>query len=141
MPETTPGIAADPPAMLDERDDRFFIDTSTIPVAGLGLFARVPLALGARLEVVGVLVASESVSDRCSHYTDLHKFRMKGALLIPLGYGAMANHAAEPNMERIIDGDRLYLRVLRPVAAGEELFLFYGPDALRRMEAHRAAPR
>jgi SET domain-containing protein len=131
-------IAPDPPAMLEERDDRFYVDRSTIPDAGQGLFARVPLARGETLEVIGVLVARESVSDRCSHYTDPYKFRMNGALLIPVGYGAMVNHATEANVEQLVDGDRLYLRALRPIAAGEELLLTYGDDAVRRF---RTPPR
>lgn len=125
-------IAANPPAMLDEQDDRFYVDTSTIPDAGHGLFARVPLAPGARLEVIGVLVARESVSDRCSHYADTHKFRMNGALLIPLGFAAMVNHSIAPNVEQLAERDRMYLRVLRPIAAGEELLLTYGEDGVRR---------
>ncbi len=120
------------PAMLDERDDRFHLGPSTIAGAGHGVFARVALDAGDRLEVIGVLVASDSVSDRCSHFTDRYKFRMNGALLIPVGYGGMVNHAVDANVEQLVDGDRMYLRALRAIAAGEELFLTYGPDAVRR---------
>lgn len=120
------------PALIEEQDDRFRVDTSTIPEAGQGLFARVALEQGARLEVIGALVARDSPADRCSHYTDAYKFRVNGALLIPLGYAAMVNHALTPNVEKHIEGDRLYLRTLRPIAAGEELLLTYGEDAVRR---------
>jgi SET domain-containing protein len=133
-------IAPDPPALLKEQDDRFYVGTSTIPDAGQGLFARVPLAPGAALEVIGVLVARESVSDRCSHYTDPYKFRMNGALLIPVGYGAMVNHAVEANVEQLVDGGRLYLRALRSIAAGEEILLTYGGDATQRFKAPLKTP-
>lgn len=123
---------AAPPVLIEEHDDRFAIETSTIPDAGRGLFARVALEAGARLEVVGVRVAPGSAADRCSHYTDRYKFRVNGVLLIPLGYAAMVNHAIAANVEQVADGDRLYLRVRRPIAAGEELLLTYGGDAAAR---------
>lgn len=121
-----------PPVLIEEHDDRFVIDTSTITNAGQGLFARVALEAGARLEVVGVRVTRESVADRCSYYTDRYKFRVNGALLIPLGYAAMVNHAMVANVESVIEGDCLYLQMRRPIAAGEELLLTYGGDATQR---------
>lgn len=116
--------------LFDETDDRFELRPSTVPGAGLGVFARTELPAGAALEVIGVLVRRESVSDRCTHYADHHKFRVGEKLLIPVGYGGLVNHSAEPNLEKVIDGERVLLRTLRPVAAGEELFFRY-PDAAR----------
>jgi hypothetical protein len=127
------------PMLIEEHDDRFVIETSSIPNAGQGLFARAALEAGARLEVVGVRVTPESAADRCSHYTDRYKFRVNGALLIPLGYAAMVNHAiAAANVEPLIEGDRLYLRTRRPIAAGEELLLTYGGDAVQRFGSQDA---
>ena len=117
---------------LDETDDRFEVRESTIPGAGLGVFARADLPAGATLEVVGVLVRRESVSDRCTHFADHHKFRVGDMLLIPVGLGGLVNHSAEPNLEKLLDGDRVLLRTLRPVAAGEELFFRYPDAALER---------
>jgi SET domain-containing protein len=103
-----------------------------VPGAGLGVFARVDLPAGATLEVIGVLVRRESVSDRCTHYADHHKFRVGDMLLIPIGYGGLVNHSREPNLEKHLDGDRVFLRTVRPVAAGEELFFRYPDTALER---------
>jgi hypothetical protein len=130
-----------PPALIEEHDDRFVIGASTIPNAGRGLFARVALEAGARLEVVGVRVTPESAADQCSHYTDRYKFRVNGTLLIPLGYGAMVNHAIASNVEQVSEGDRVFLRTRRPIAAGEELLLTYGPDAARRLGSERDLER
>jgi SET domain-containing protein len=120
------------PPLLDETDDRFEVRESTTPGAGLGVFARVGLPAGAVLEVVGVLVRRESVSDRCTHFADHHKFRVGDKLLIPVGVGGLVNHSAAPNLEKVIDGERVLLRTLRPVAAGEELFFRYPDAALER---------
>lgn len=118
---------------LDEADDRFELKPSTVPGAGLGVFARIELPAGAILEVIGVLVRRESVSDRCTHFADCHKFRVGEKLLIPVGYGGLVNHSAEPNLEKRIEGERVFLRALRPVAAGEELFFRYPDSALERL--------
>lgn len=117
---------------LDETDDRFEVRPSTVPGAGLGVFVRVALPTGATLEAIGVLVRRESVSDRCTHFADHHKFRVGDKLLIPVGFGGLVNHSVDPNLEKLIDGERVFLRTLRPVAAGEELFFRYPDAALER---------
>jgi SET domain-containing protein len=35
------------------------------------------------------------------------------------------NHACAPNCETIEDADRIFIHTLRPIAAGEELFIEY----------------
>jgi hypothetical protein len=117
---------------VDEPDDRFELRPSTIPGAGQGVFARCDLPPGAELVVIGVLVRRESISDRCSHFADCHKFRVGDRLLIPLGFGGLVNHCADPNLDRIADGDRVILRANRPITRGEELFFRYSDSALER---------
>jgi len=117
---------------VDEADDRFELRLSTIPGAGLGVFARVDLPAGAMLEVIGVLIGRESVSDRCTHFADHHKFRIGDKLLIPAGFGGLVNHSRTPNLEKVIEGDRIFLRAVRVLTAGEELFFEYPNTALER---------
>jgi hypothetical protein len=93
----------------------------------------VPLALGDRFAVIGILVPADSVSDHCSAFADHHKFRVGDEVLVPLGYGGMANHSDEPNLLKVIEGDRTYLVALRPIAVGEELCHRYNDDARERM--------
>jgi hypothetical protein len=114
--------------IIAENDVRFCIDTSTLPMAGDGLFAKIFLAEGERLEVIGVLVLAESVSDVCTRYADCYKFRVRDLLLIPLGFGGMVNHSRNPNLEKAIDDQRVYLRTTRPIHPGEELFFTYGEE-------------
>ena len=115
-----------------ETDHRFYISESTVPGAGRGLFAGVPLVPGERLQVHGVLIPAGSASDRCTRYADSYKFRIGNDLLIPLGYGAMVNHSEDTNVEKLIEGDRLYLRALRPISKGEELLFSYSEYAQTR---------
>jgi hypothetical protein len=121
------------PLFLDETDDRFEVRPSTVPGAGRGVFARVALPAGATLDVIGVLVRRESVADRCTHFADHHKFRVGDKLLIPVGLGGLVNHSTEPNLEKLLDGERVFFRTLRPIAAGEELFFRYPDAALERL--------
>src|SRR5256885_464120 len=111
--------------MLDEPDDRFYAARSTLSRAGRGLFARVSLRSGDRLEVIGVLVPRNSESDRYTDFADEYKFRVGEHLLIPCGIAAMANHSSQPNMEKVIQDGAVFLELLRDVDAGEELCFAY----------------
>jgi hypothetical protein len=118
---------------IDETDDRFQLGESTLPGAGRGVFARVPLAAGEELLVVGVVVNPGSVADECSRFADTHKLRMGDQLIVPLGYAGMVNHSSRnPNMERVVRAGAMYLRALRPISAGEELFITYHEYARAR---------
>ncbi len=119
--------------ILDEPDQRFYIAPSTISGAGQGLFARVPLRAGDRLEAVGVLVRRDSEADRCTAFADGYKFRVgDDYLLIPCGVAGMANHSAQPNLEKVIEGESVFLRLVRDVEADEELCFFYSDYARTR---------
>ncbi len=116
----------------DESDDRFVLRPSAIPGAGMGVFARVELPAGTKLDVLGIRVKRDSLSDRCTHFADHHKFRIGDELLIPLGLGGLVNHSTDPNLEKVIDGVRVYFAAKRPIAAGEELYFRYPDSALNR---------
>jgi SET domain-containing protein len=118
--------------ILDETDDRFYAAPSTMPGAGRGLFARVPLRAGERLTLVGVLVRPDSAADRYTHFADAYKVRAGGYLLVPFGVGGMANHSGHPNVEKVVEGETVYLQLLRDVSAGEELCFAYSDYARER---------
>jgi hypothetical protein len=118
--------------MLDEADGRFYAGPSTIPGAGRGLFAKVPMRAGDRLAVIGVLVRRDSAADQYTAFADAHKFRVGDNLLIPCGVAAMANHSAQPNTQKVVEGDALFLELLRDVGPGEELCFAYSEYARAR---------
>ena len=121
--------------IVDESDARFVLGESNIPGAGRGLFASGPLAAGDRLLVVGVLIRAQSVSDQTTAFADQHKFRVGDYLLIPLGYGGMVNHSSSiPNLEKVIEGETLYLQATRAVRVGEELLFCYSEYAQERFQ-------
>ena len=119
--------------IVAESDPRFYVANSAIPGAGRGLFARIPLAAGEELRVLGVLIGADTTADECTRYADAYKFRCGDLLLIPVGYGAMVNHSSlAPNMVKVATGDAVCLRTLRAVAADEELLFCYSAYAQER---------
>src|SRR5262245_25411747 len=125
-------VSAETIVILDEPDSRFYVAPSTIPGAGRGLFARVPLQAGDRLTVLGVLVPHGSASDECTAFADEYKFRAGDYLLIPCGVAAMANHSSQPNLAKVVEGEAVFLELTRAVAAGEELCFAYSEYARAR---------
>ena len=117
---------------LDEADDRFMAGPSSLPGAGRGLFARLPLRAGERLAVIGVRVRRGSAADGYTSFADEYKIRAGDDLLIPCGIAALANHSAQPNLAKVIDGGAVFLELLRDVAAGEELCFAYSDYARQR---------
>ena len=120
--------------VLDELDPRFYAATSTIPGAGRGLFARTALREGDRLAVVGVLVRRDSEADRCTAFADEYKFRAGEFLLIPCGMAALANHSAQPDLIKVVEGESVFLQLSRDVEPGKELFFCYSDYARERYE-------
>jgi hypothetical protein len=119
--------------IIGETDPRFYIAASAIPGAGRGLFARIALAAGEELRVIGIVIQADTAADECTRYADEYKLRFGDLLLIPVGYGGMVNHSSlAPNMEKVAMGDAVYLRTLRPVAPDEELLFCYSAYAQER---------
>jgi hypothetical protein len=118
--------------ILDEQDERFYAAPSTVPRAGRGLFARLPLRAGDRLAVIGMLVRRDSSADSCTSFADEYKLRAGQYLLIPCGIAALANHSAQPNLCKVVEGEAVHLELLRDVAAGEELCFTYSDYARER---------
>jgi len=117
---------------MDELDDRFYRARSTIPGAGAGLFARIALRAGDRLAVIGVRVRRGSAADRYTAFADEYKLRAGDDLIIPCGAAALANHSPQPNLRKVVDGDDVFLELLRDVGAGEELCFEYTDYARER---------
>ena len=84
------------------------------------------------MRVVGVLVEANSVSDRCTDYADPYKVRVGGYLLIPTGWCAKVNHRDDANVEKVIEGEDVYLEALRPIARDEEICFRYHEYAQAR---------
>lgn len=90
--------------LIEETDNRFYTAPSTIPDAGLGVFAAQDLPAGSFLEIIGIQVKSKSIADQCTHYANHYKFGAKAGkspdrLIVPMGYGGIVNHAPKPELK------------------------------------------
>ena len=74
------------------------------PVAGQGIFAREDIPEGF------VLGMSHLVVDEVIYRTPL---------------GGFINHNDDPNCMKWVEGDKYFVKTLRPIHKGEELFLSY----------------
>jgi hypothetical protein len=104
-------------------------------VHGKGVFALQPIEPGETLiEYTGEVISWAEALDRHPHDASQpdHTFYFQldnGAQVIDALYGGNAarwiNHACEPNCEADETDGRVFIKALRPIAPGEELFYDY----------------
>jgi hypothetical protein len=101
-------------------------------VAGLGVFAGKDFSRGELIELCPVLplapAAWQSSTSLFEHAVTVSLRPLKAVL--PLGYGALYNHADSPNAtwSVVSSAETMEVTAARDIALGEEIFIFYGPD-------------
>lgn len=105
-------------------------------VHGKGVFALQTLEPGeVLLEYTGEVISNQEAQDRHPHDPQqpdhTFYFQIEGDRVIDANYGGNAsrwiNHSCEPNCEADEQADgRVFIRALRPIGPGEELFYDYG---------------
>lgn len=120
--------------LIEEYDPRFCLKKSTIPNAGMGVFAEVPIKTGDLMAITGVQLKLNSTAWYCADKQNLvghYIFNWWDGYVIPLGIGGMVNHTPDPSYQNCtivrIDGE-LYYKFIKDVAIGEEVFGHYGPN-------------
>jgi len=98
-------------------------------IAGRGVFASEPIRSGEIVEECHILrVPAEQVEslDRTCVYE--YYFEWGGDAAIALGNGSICNHSSHPNASYCKDlaAERLVIRAVRPIDAGEEITIDYG---------------
>jgi SET domain-containing protein len=104
-------------------------------VHGKGVYAIQPIAAGeVVLEYKGEIITWEEALDRHPHDPEQPNhtfyFHLDDGHVIDGKYQGNSakwiNHCCEPNLEAEQEGFRVFLRALRDIAPGEELFFDYG---------------
>jgi SET domain-containing protein len=125
---------------IEEKDERFYIDVSSIPNAGYGVFAKVPIKKGDWMEIVGILVKRGGIADVCTHYARRYKFSGKtnDAKIVPMGYAGIVNYIDDPKKQNCeikrIPGlkkknehsSEMVYYFIRDIGVGEEILGNYG---------------
>jgi hypothetical protein len=127
---SSPSRPTDKPAASGKR-----IQVRRSGVHGKGVFALQDIAEGETLiEYVGEVISWDEAQDRHPHdpqdpnhtfYFHVNEDRVIDAL-----YGGNSsrwiNHSCKPNCEADEDNDRIFIKAIRPIKAGEELNYDYG---------------
>jgi hypothetical protein len=92
--------------LVEEKDNRFYIKESKIPNAGLGVFANEDIKKDSFLEIIGVMVDVNSISDHCTSYAKNYKFAANFAdkydrHIVPMGFGGIVNHTEDQNLQNV----------------------------------------
>ena len=118
-----------------ERSSTRRIQVRPSGVHGKGVFAARAIAAGERIvEYKGERITWPEALRRHPHDPSdpnhTFYFHIDDKHVIDALYGGNAarwiNHACDPNCESDAQGERIYIRALRDIAAGEELFYDYG---------------
>ena len=132
--------------VISETDPRFYIKDSSIEGAGSGVFAQKKIQKGNYLEIIGVMVKSDSTAHTCTQYANKYKFASNEEIthqIIPMGFAAIINHAIdqkEQNVEIEFIKDSSYknykkknpaaepilYRVIKDINKDEEVLGYYG---------------
>ena len=98
------------------------------PLGGRGVFAARSFRKGELIERCPYLRLRDG--DVTGSLDDYVFDDAPGRVILPLGFGALYNHAPYPNVEYIDDDEAAVLEfvALRDVSVGEELCIDYGPD-------------
>lgn len=118
-----------------KTNDARRIQTRRSGVHGKGVFALVDLAPGETLiEYTGEIITWTEALDRHPHDPSdpnhTFYFHIDEDRVIDAKYGGNSarwiNHSCKPNCEADIEDGRVFIRSLRAIEAGEELFYDYG---------------
>jgi SET domain-containing protein len=127
-------------------------------VHGKGVFAVAPIARGSRIiEYVGEVISWKEALRRHPHDPSdpnhTFYFHIDDERVIDANVGGNAarwiNHACQPNCEADEDDGRVFIKALRNIAPGEELFYDYGliiderytPKLKKQFECRCGSPR
>ena len=117
-----------------------YVDDSTMPGAGRGVFAQVPLAAGSLIEQCPVVALYDKKDRARLRKTGLVNYyflwgEKRDHAAICLGWGAVYNHSFTPNarFEKVIEDGRMDFYALRDIKPGEEILVNYNgtPDDMR----------
>ena len=103
---------------------------STIPGAGRGVFTTKDIAIGETIEIAPIikLKSTHHQSTICDYVFNTYGLYPDTDRALILGYVSMYNHSYQNNAKHKFDTitDSATIYAIKPIIAGEELFLNYG---------------
>jgi len=132
-PQDSPsvGIVSLPPR-FDEVERTKWLIFRKSGIHGTGAFAQSPIPQGATvIEYVGQRISKEQSLLQCQENNE-YIFALNDAEdldgNVPWNTARFINHSCAPNCEAELDEERIWIKALRDIAAGEEVTFNYGYD-------------
>ena len=118
------------PAKMERITKPLLVKQSTIAAAGLGVFAAKQFRKGEIIgEYTGEVVLEDEAFEKHAESEMDYLFDLGNGYVIdpandpnPIKY---INHSCNPNCESDQDGKRIFIRVIKTIKSGEELFYDY----------------
>jgi len=110
-------------------DGRLYIDTSTLPNSGYGVFTRGFIPKDTVIEVAHTIHIPEEEREYMSTVIK-YDFSKPGSndTLVAMGFGGIYNNRKDYNVEWISTDKTVVYKTIQDVYPGEELFVTYGPN-------------
>lgn len=94
--------------------------------AGRGVFATRAFATGDEIERCPMLIVDGERGTSLAHGAEGYVFNWgDDGTALALGFGSLYNHSFRPNATTLETTDELVISALRPIQAGEEIFINY----------------
>jgi len=106
------------------------VEMGSSPVHGRGMFAREFIPSGTIIEIAPLIPFTRTHVDNESVIRNYDITYKGGKTAIMLGYASIYNHRDDNNAFWYFDDheDIIYIKSLRDIRAGEEVFVSYGQD-------------
>ena len=102
---------------------------SSILNAGLGVYTEIDLNIYDIVEVAPTVKVQKnylSQEDNILNNYVFNDYTDNNYYIVSLGYGSMYNHKDEPNVNFFYHDNKMIYMAVKPIKAGEELFISYG---------------
>lgn len=108
-------------------DGRLYVDTSTLPNSGYGVFTRGFIPKNTVIEIAHTI---HIPAEEREYMSTILKYDFSSPngydTLIAMGYGGIYNNHKEPNVDWISTDKTIVYKTNKDVQSGEELFVTYG---------------
>lgn len=114
---------------------KIYVDTSSMPAAGRGVFAKERIRAGELIEQCPVVALGDRKDRDLLRKTGLVNYyflwgEKRDHAAVCLGWGAVYNHSFSPNAQyqKMMEDLRMDFMALRDIEAGEEVLVNYNGD-------------
>lgn len=113
------------------RNRCLVVRKSSIPDSGLGVYTNRDFNIEDIVEIAPVIRVQTNYLFQENNILNDYIFRDpydNDYKIVALGFGSMYNHQDEPNMKYYYQNGKMIYQAIKPIKAGDELFISYGTN-------------